>query len=80
VDDETYDEIRKSDNRSRGIRDAFAELKERRAHKCAKADPCDREHVDDSEWLYVKRAKKDPKHKGAWLTEEHDGTGWKPSK
>ena len=34
VDDETFDELRKSESRSAGIRAMCAELRERRKHVC----------------------------------------------
>ena len=49
VDDETYDEIRKSDNRSKAFREAFAELRERRTHKCAETKPCDLDHAQEGD-------------------------------
>ena len=53
VDDETYDEIRKSDNRSKAVREAFAELRERRKHVCP----------DKTEAYF---ADNDKKFKGSW--------------
>ncbi len=37
VSDEDYQEIRKSENKSKAVRDAFAELRELRKHKCPEA-------------------------------------------
>ena len=67
VDDETYDEIRKSDNRSQAIREAFAELRERRKHKCP----------ESKEEYFTRCGKK--YGKTGWVEQTEAGPKWRVS-
>ena len=73
LSDEDWEQL-KGPNRSATLRRI---LKEHREHKCPKAKPCDLEHVEGGEYLYLQRTRKGRKGEPKWVVEENSEKGWK---